>query len=181
MTCDVPACHVCRITYCKPMDLPEEPSEITNHLFSILTTVFKARQLIENTRRLVRGVPVSAESNRFQYQQFPSCFHTDQSKKDKRTALMLWTLMPQLSTTNSWLIVRVFFASSPFFFSHFNIINKFLKKIMKSFIFMMMVRKLLLSLYHAIIPFRFAYKWKRKKCRLVENSNNKSRNWGTIV
>ncbi|KAI8966994.1 hypothetical protein BDF20DRAFT_345721 [Mycotypha africana] len=82
--CDAPAGHVCRIIRFKTMDLPEEPDEIHNQLFSALTLVYKARLLMENTRRLVRQTPVTPQLVDLKYKILPPCFNPDMNKQKKR-------------------------------------------------------------------------------------------------
>ncbi|RCH92754.1 hypothetical protein CU098_009368, partial [Rhizopus stolonifer] len=82
--CDAPAGHVCRIIRSKTMNLPEEPDEIYNQLFSILTLVYKSRLLMENTRNLVRQVPVTVEFDQMEYNTLPPCYYPDFIKQKRR-------------------------------------------------------------------------------------------------
>lgn len=66
------------------MNLPEEPDEIYNQLFSILTLVYKSRLLMENTRNLVRQVPVTVEFDQMEYNTLPPCYYPDFIKQKRR-------------------------------------------------------------------------------------------------
>lgn len=84
MLCDAPAGHVCRIIYSDPLDLPEEPGEITNHLFAILTLVYKSRLLMEKARSLTRNAPATIQFNQMTYKMLSPCYHPEVNKQKRR-------------------------------------------------------------------------------------------------
>jgi hypothetical protein len=84
MLCDAPAGYVCRIIHSEPLDLPEEPDEITNQLFSILALVYKSRLLMEKARSLARRAPVTIRFDQITHRMLSPCYNPEVNKLKRR-------------------------------------------------------------------------------------------------